>query len=224
VPKCSLPNVPLLSCGRIRKPRAREWRRASPWYSTTGEGYDAEARHEARPSASTACWPARRRSRELAAAFSFWRVTRLGSCGQHGSHRERARIEPAPRGVGLAPSRPEARSLGGPANVGRPGLLALPNTEARNTQRATTPRPVARPSPWYFTTGERTKLDSRMPVSLCTRAGRNPAVSFSRPVAHRRVDAPRRQGGRCAAHASPETPANHSPASKPDLVELNRCR
>ena len=33
-------------------------RRASPWYSTTGERQDARASHEVRPSASTACWAA----------------------------------------------------------------------------------------------------------------------------------------------------------------------
>ena len=31
------PNVPPLSSGRIRKPRGIKWRRASPWYFTTGE-------------------------------------------------------------------------------------------------------------------------------------------------------------------------------------------
>ena len=55
-----LPNVPLLSCGRISKPRARRWQRASPWYFTTGEKRDAAGCDEARPSASTACWAARR--------------------------------------------------------------------------------------------------------------------------------------------------------------------
>ena len=31
------PNVPPLSSGRIRKPEGIRWRRASPWYITTGE-------------------------------------------------------------------------------------------------------------------------------------------------------------------------------------------
>ena len=52
------PNVSLLSCGRIRKPRAVRKRRPSPWYITTGEREDGAGHDEARPSASTACWAA----------------------------------------------------------------------------------------------------------------------------------------------------------------------
>ena len=33
----NLPNVPPLSSGRISKTGGHRWRRASPWYSTTGE-------------------------------------------------------------------------------------------------------------------------------------------------------------------------------------------
>jgi hypothetical protein len=219
-----LPNVPLLSCGRIRKQRACRWRRASPWYFTTGDRHDAEASHDARPSASTACWPAPRRSRELAVALSFWRAARLDRCCQHGSHRERARKEPAPRGVGLAPPRPEARSLGGRANLSRPGLLALPNTEARNTQRATRPKPVARPSPWYFTTGSSNKLNSR-PARLALHAGRPKSrrlvLETSGTRTKRRALTARRPM-RCSCQS--KTPANPDHASRPDLVELNRRR
>jgi hypothetical protein len=57
-PSPSLSNVPPLSSGRIRKPRRSRWRRASPWYFTTGEREPAVGHNEARPSASTACWAA----------------------------------------------------------------------------------------------------------------------------------------------------------------------
>src|SRR6185369_6239943 len=53
-----LPNVPPLSSGRIRKAGGNRWRRASPWYLTTGEREAALSSDEARPSASTACWAA----------------------------------------------------------------------------------------------------------------------------------------------------------------------
>jgi hypothetical protein len=45
------PNVPLLSCGRIRKPGGIRWQLASPWYITTGEKEDGSGHDEVRPSA-----------------------------------------------------------------------------------------------------------------------------------------------------------------------------
>ena len=51
------PNVAPLSSGRIRKRGGIRWRRASPWYFTTGSR-QAVTHEEARPSASTACWAA----------------------------------------------------------------------------------------------------------------------------------------------------------------------
>ena len=59
------PNVPLLSCGRIRKRGGSRLRRASPWYFTTGERKDIAGGNEARPLASTAaCWAAHRPTAE----------------------------------------------------------------------------------------------------------------------------------------------------------------
>jgi hypothetical protein len=52
------PNVPPLSSGRIRKRGGVRWRRASPWYITTGERKDGAGSDKVRPSASTACWAA----------------------------------------------------------------------------------------------------------------------------------------------------------------------
>ncbi len=50
------PNVPPLSSGRIRKRRGHRWRRASPWYITTGEREGFAGGNEARPSVSYAEW------------------------------------------------------------------------------------------------------------------------------------------------------------------------
>jgi hypothetical protein len=47
---CSLANVPPLSSGRIRKPQGGRWRRASPWYITTGDRQHGAGHEEARPS------------------------------------------------------------------------------------------------------------------------------------------------------------------------------
>jgi hypothetical protein len=128
-----------------------------------------------------------------------------------------ARKEPAPRGVGLGSPHPEARSAEVQPILGRAGLLAVPHTAAKVVQRETAPRPVARPSPWYFTAGERNNFNSRPARLALTRASRNRAVSLSRPVAHRRSDARRRQDGRSAARASPK----HSPTPIPPV---NRSR
>jgi hypothetical protein len=43
-------NVPPLSCGRIRKRDGSRWRRASPWYFTTGEREDGDGHDDAPPS------------------------------------------------------------------------------------------------------------------------------------------------------------------------------
>ena len=53
-----LPNVPLFSCGRIRKPGAIRWQRASPWVHHHGREVGGSGHDRARPPAATACWPA----------------------------------------------------------------------------------------------------------------------------------------------------------------------
>jgi hypothetical protein len=45
--------IPIWSCGR-------RWRRASPWYLTTGERWEVTDHDELRPPAATACWAAHR--------------------------------------------------------------------------------------------------------------------------------------------------------------------
>jgi hypothetical protein len=51
-------NVPLLSCGRIQKGTSYQEATSEPVVFTTGDRHGVEASHEARPSASTACWAA----------------------------------------------------------------------------------------------------------------------------------------------------------------------
>jgi hypothetical protein len=51
MPRFRPPNVPPLSSGRTRKREGSRWRRASPWYFTTGEREEVSGHDEVRPSA-----------------------------------------------------------------------------------------------------------------------------------------------------------------------------
>jgi hypothetical protein len=146
----SLPNVPALSCERQREREAR------PTSS----------------SASTPCWAAGERGSEFAVAGrSVW-LSILEEAGSRGSSGNAARKEAGRDVASLKRGDPEARSLERSSESWAGKHCRGRRAEkTRVLQGRRSPKPVARPSPWYFTTGERKRTQ--------------PSLSQSRPHAGR---------------------------------------
>ena len=177
-------NVPLLSSGRIQKSGGlSSKRRASPWYVTTGERQEAAGHEEARPSASTACWAAGDVERELAVARSIGLVVDLRKGLPAWLERERCSEGSKARRHELERRHPEACALGRSSRSSGGEAVSAARRKERSVLQRTLPKPGARPSPWYFTTGERNEFNRRPGSLAITLAGGNGAVSLSSPVA-----------------------------------------
>ena len=176
------PNVPPLSSGRIRKPEGIRRGRASPRSSAGDRAAVKDTTRHGRLLQRLVGQPVTESVSWLSSARSFWLSILEGAVSQ-GSSGNAAGKEGARDVASL-----KASSGGSPAQevqpvLGRRSGLGGAGKERTVLQGRTLSKPIARPSPWYFTTGERHELNRCRGSLAITRAGGNGAVSLSSPVA-----------------------------------------